>query len=172
MAEHTTHYNITKPTGSEAGDVSVINANMDIIDGQLYENEQAIQENAEAIQENAEAIENLSTDYIVEQGTSGGWTYRKWNSGIAECYALFNVVISMSDWNAWEGWTYCRKSVNIPFPLRFVNINNVQITTQAPDSPTSACSTNETTLIYIDFIRPNAINTTLYYYVNVKGRWK
>lgn len=49
MAEHTTHYNITKPTGSEAGDVSVINANMDIIDGQLYENEQGIQENAEAI---------------------------------------------------------------------------------------------------------------------------
>lgn len=25
-------------------------------------------------------------DYIVEQGTSGNWTYRKWNSGIAECW--------------------------------------------------------------------------------------
>lgn len=25
-------------------------------------------------------------DYIVEQGTSGIWTYRKWNSGIAECW--------------------------------------------------------------------------------------
>ena len=28
----------------------------------------------------------LSVDYIVEQGTSGIWTYRKWNSGIAECW--------------------------------------------------------------------------------------
>lgn len=25
-------------------------------------------------------------DYVVEQGTSGIWTYRKWNSGIAECW--------------------------------------------------------------------------------------
>lgn len=25
-------------------------------------------------------------DYIVEEGTSGGWTYRKWASGIAECW--------------------------------------------------------------------------------------
>lgn len=25
-------------------------------------------------------------DYIVEQGTSGIWTYRKWNSGVVECW--------------------------------------------------------------------------------------
>lgn len=25
-------------------------------------------------------------DYIVEQGTSNSWTYRKWNSGISECW--------------------------------------------------------------------------------------
>ena len=25
-------------------------------------------------------------DYIVEQGTQGDWTYRKWNSGVAECW--------------------------------------------------------------------------------------
>ena len=29
--------------------------------------------------------ENLA-DYVVEQGTSGDWTYRKWNSGVAECW--------------------------------------------------------------------------------------
>ena len=32
------------------------------------------------------SIKALSVDYIVEQGTSGIWTYRKWNSGIAECW--------------------------------------------------------------------------------------
>ena len=26
-------------------------------------------------------------DYVVDEGTSGIWTYRKWNSGIAECWA-------------------------------------------------------------------------------------
>lgn len=25
-------------------------------------------------------------DYVVEYGTEGIWTWRKWNSGIAECY--------------------------------------------------------------------------------------
>lgn len=28
----------------------------------------------------------LISDYVVEQGTSGIWTYRKWNSGVAECW--------------------------------------------------------------------------------------
>lgn len=39
---------------------------------------------------NAENMNKLlnkeNNDYIVEQGTSGIWTYRKWESGIAECW--------------------------------------------------------------------------------------
>ena len=29
------------------------------------------------------------TDFVVEQGTTGIWTYRKWNSGIAECWGFW-----------------------------------------------------------------------------------
>ena len=36
----------------------------------------------------------LSVDYIVEQGTSGIWTYRKWNSGIAECWGTTSTSSS------------------------------------------------------------------------------
>ena len=32
------------------------------------------------------SLQDLSVDYIVEQGTSGIWTYRKWASGVAECW--------------------------------------------------------------------------------------
>lgn len=32
-------------------------------------------------------------DYIVEQGTSGIWTYRKWNSGIAEAWGNTSVTV-------------------------------------------------------------------------------
>lgn len=32
------------------------------------------------------AVATSSVDYIVEQGQEGIWTYRKWNSGIAECW--------------------------------------------------------------------------------------
>ena len=31
-------------------------------------------------------------DYIVEQGTSGIWYYRKWSSGTAECYGTLSTV--------------------------------------------------------------------------------
>jgi len=36
----------------------------------------------------AVAQELATTDYVVEQGTSGIWTYRKWASGIAECWGV------------------------------------------------------------------------------------
>ena len=28
----------------------------------------------------------LKCDYVIEEGTEGVWTYRKWSSGIAECW--------------------------------------------------------------------------------------
>lgn len=31
-------------------------------------------------------------DFIIEQGISGIWTYRKWNSGIAECWGFWQEV--------------------------------------------------------------------------------
>ena len=33
------------------------------------------------------AVAPMSVDFVVEQGVSNGWTYRKWNSGLAECRA-------------------------------------------------------------------------------------
>ena len=34
---------------------------------------------------------NSEADYVVEQGsTKGGWSYRKWNSGKAECFWIGN----------------------------------------------------------------------------------
>ena len=37
-----------------------------------------------------------AVDYIVEQGTSGIWTYRKWNSGIAECWGINSASVTCS----------------------------------------------------------------------------
>lgn len=37
--------------------------------------------------ENAANVEILSKDFITEQGVLNGWTYRKWSSGIVECWA-------------------------------------------------------------------------------------
>ena len=57
---------------------------------------------------------NLVADYVVEQGTSGIWTYRKWNSGIAECWfqsASWTGVATTAVMGGY--WTYA--SVTLPF---------------------------------------------------------
>jgi len=36
-------------------------------------------------------------DYVVEQGTSGSWTYRKWKSGTAECWGITAQDLSGSN---------------------------------------------------------------------------
>ena len=33
-------------------------------------------------------------DYVVEQGTGGIWAYRKWASGIAECWGYYSKTIA------------------------------------------------------------------------------
>ena len=46
------------------------------------------------VEQHTNAIENLSVDYIVERGSSGGFTYEKWNSGKAVCfgYIPYNFI--------------------------------------------------------------------------------
>ncbi|MBR3767934.1 MAG: hypothetical protein IKL10_06820 [Clostridia bacterium] len=60
------------------------------------------------------------TDYVVEQGISGNWTYRKWASGIAECW---------SDFGHW-GERVSNQSIrvlayNSAFPFAFTAVPNV-----------------------------------------------
>ena len=35
-------------------------------------------------------------DFVTEQGTSGIWRYRKWNSGIAECWGTYSASIQVT----------------------------------------------------------------------------
>lgn len=44
-------------------------------------------------------------DYVVEQGTSGIWTYRKWNSGIAECWGT-DTRSNVASTTAWGNLYY------------------------------------------------------------------
>ena len=56
-----------------------------------------------------------AVDYIVEQGTSGIWTYRKWNSGIAECWGRTGIVVPTSG------------VYSTPFPFTFNNISHSSV---------------------------------------------
>ena len=40
---------------------------------------------------------NTMSDFIVEQGTSGIWAYRKWNSGISECWGTASINVQFKN---------------------------------------------------------------------------
>ena len=56
------------------------------------------------------------SDFVVEQGTSGIWTYRKWNSGIAECWGTSNQtnVAATTKWP--NASMYYGILTNVSFP--------------------------------------------------------
>ena len=37
-------------------------------------------------------------DYIVEEGVTGGWLYRKWHSGLAECWKSVTSSVPTTAW--------------------------------------------------------------------------
>ena len=53
------------------------------------------------------ALDDLTIkDFVVVQGTSGEWTIRKWNSGIAECWrTISGNITKYTTWNNMYGYT-------------------------------------------------------------------
>lgn len=64
------------------------------------------------------ALNALKADYVVEEGTSGIWTYRKWNSGIAECWGFSNVANNAYASNG-------AKNVVVSYPFEYATAPNV-----------------------------------------------
>lgn len=63
-------------------------------------------------------------DYITEEGTSGSWTYRKWSSGLQECW--FSGSITFSAAGTQVSGMY-RSTQNVSLPLTFADDAVVQV---------------------------------------------
>lgn len=63
------------------------------------------------------------SDYVIEKGTSGIWTYRKWASGFAECWGskIFTLSSSGSVWVS-PAYYYMLTAENYPFTFSSVPI--------------------------------------------------
>lgn len=117
--------------------------------------------------------DKVKEDYIVEQGTSGIWIYRKWNSGIAECWGTYSATISHYT-TAFGGYGYNTGAVNFPTNL-FVSapictfsayIGNGFALTGTQTTSRSAASNN-----YYAVSTASGSQSTNWY-IQVKGRWK
>ena len=111
-------------------------------------------------------------DFIVEHGTSGIWTYRKWNSGIAECWCRTSIDAEV---NIGWGPLYIARVAGLSLPFTFAN---VPICIPACTGGTTAMIANngnatQTTTTPVILIRPLSTETTPYLIqFSVWGRWK
>lgn len=122
---------------------------------------------------------NTSVDYIVEQGTSGIWVYRKWNSGFAECWGNEWIgtipADSFSEWSvgsgtwaalASNGQAYPFTFTETPFVIREARNDGGSVWTDAYDGSTT--NTGKTDVLRTSNWTVN--NVRIQYYAT--GKWK
>lgn len=126
-------------------------------------------------------VNAVTSDFIVETGTSGIWTYRKWYSGLAECWGKKTGTITniAKVWgNLYVGETYIDR---VQYPFTFTSAPNEQakVYTQTSavilfaESAGSGVNTTTHTAMY-NIARGNAVSTSVQYTIDyyVTGRYK
>lgn len=59
-------------------------------------------------------FETACTDFVIEQGVSGGWNYKKWKGGTYEMFGMFEVTPTSSDIN---GSLYRTNAIKVTTPF-------------------------------------------------------
>ena len=115
---------------------------------------------------------NYSTDnIIIEQGISGGWTYRKWYSGIAECWGIFiypnHLHYSIDSATSWYNHTGNKE---LPFTFSAPPCFNyiVKGGTGSAYPMAAYCDNNSVTW----HANSNVDNADFTVHFQVVGRWK
>ena len=108
------------------GDLTtVVNAIKTTADG-LKTTLEGLNTTVEGVKTKVEELDNSMKriiDFVSEAGTSGGWTYKKWNGGTFELFGTFTLTTT-SDPTA-VGSMFCSESFKIPAPFA---INSVVVT--------------------------------------------
>ena len=119
----------------------------------------------------------INEDFIVEQGTSGIWTYRKWDSGISECWGHYTWNIT--SWTAWGGFYYSNSAASQVYPTNLF-IDEPTFLAQGFSSEGDAFLgivaqnsnfNTQTSQFYL--LRPTSgPNATGHISIHSRGRWK
>ena len=122
-----------------------------------------------------------TADHIVAQGTSGIWTYRKWNSGLAECFGTYAISPGKAcniTFGSGTGW-YRTEQISVgSYPFTFASMPSVLYSYNSGVSGVGAfiwVSDKESTTSpsAVHLCRPSS-SSALYGYIIIHafGRWK
>ena len=78
-------------------------------------------------------LSKLGVNYIVEQGTTGKWAWRKWSNGTAEMWAVFGTDTLAIDeaWGSLYFGTWMRSDINVAarkYPFAFTDTPTISVT--------------------------------------------
>ena len=122
-----------------------------------------------------ETIPESAVDYIVEQGTSGEWTYRKWSSGIAECWRQSGSYSEAMTNNYGNGNYYTTDYFGFPSNLftsvKYVDVHRAGGTGVGLVS-TSVYSYSTTRVDFYIWNNGSSLTTNLAFSIYAKGTWK
>jgi hypothetical protein len=116
----------------------------------------------------ATGVSPIQEDYIVEQGTDGIWTYRKWNSGVAECWGNPTVTVTLSTVATY----YHRGMASFSLPSSLFNGAPTVVIECNNGFWSGLQSVSATSVSAYFFDVTNASSYSLGLMVNVKGTWK
>lgn len=118
-------------------------------------------------------INALKVDYIVEEGTETIWTYRKWNSGIVECWGTTVSTGKAVTIKYGNGWYAPQDTIGFPVGL-FNSIASVQV--ELIDASGVGCWFDVKTLsvnAVTGYVYSIISNTSSFQYsVFARGKWK
>ena len=114
------------------------------------------------------------TDFVVEQGTDGIWTYRKWNSGIAECWGRYSVTLTKyTTVGSFAGYY-----TTVSFPTDLFVAGSIPTHTYTATigtgfaMPASGMNVSNTSMYVYALATASANNQSCVFDIIAKGRWK
>ena len=111
------------------------------------------------------------TDFVTSIGTTGGWQYRKWNSGFAECWRGIGYS-GVKYTNAYGSSYYCVTQVSLPFT--FASVKHCQGTAYGAKGLyyVSPCGITNSAIKFYTASAAKETDVSIYVELYVTGTWK
>lgn len=110
-------------------------------------------------------------DFVVSIGTTGGWQYRKWNSGFAECWRGISYS-GVQYTNTYGSAYYCVTQVSLPFT--FTSVKHFQGTAYGTKGLyyVSSCGITNSVIKFYTASAAKETNVSISVELYVTGTWK
>ena len=116
-------------------------------------------------------MDHIADNCIVEQGTDGDWTYRKWGNGTAECWLRKNYTVTIS---AVASYYHRGQISNIDFPSGLFTANPTCVGSGANSTywiNVSNADKDKISVIYVYDVA-NGSNLSVGIALYAIGKWK